>query len=50
MPGTATAASHHIETEGVPTREEATGIDEATFRRLRQRINDADDNGSAHTA
>ena len=32
--------------------EEATGIDEATFRRLRQRldIDDADDNGSAPTA
>ena len=34
------------------TIEEATGIDEATFRRLRQRldIDDADDNGSAPTA
>jgi hypothetical protein len=30
--------------------EEATGIDEATFRRLKQRLNDADDNGSAPTA
>ena len=33
--------------------EEATGIDEAAFRRLRQRIydtDDADDNGSAPTA
>ena len=34
------------------TIEEATGTDEATFRRLRQRIDidDADDNGSAATA
>ena len=30
--------------------EEATGIDEAAFRRLRQRLDDADDNGSAPTA
>ena len=30
--------------------EEATGIDEATFRRLRQRLDDADDNGSPPTA
>ena len=29
--------------------EEATGIDEAAFRRLRQRLDDADDNGSAPT-
>ena len=32
------------------TIEAATGIDEATFRRLRQRIDDADDNGATRTA
>ena len=31
------------------TLETATGIDEATFRRLQQRIDDADDNGDAST-